>query len=78
MEIIKSLNDFAGLFALLALLVSILMPYLLYIREKKDKKKTMRDELKIYDEMSRYPFPMSNEERKFCAHKELLKKSLED
>ena len=74
MEWIKSLNDYAGLFALLALLATFVVPIIIYKVQKKDERQAMQDE---YDAMmGAARFPMSAEQRCFAAKKQLLEKRL--
>ena len=56
-EFIESLNDYAGLFSLLAVIV----PILLYLLGRRDYKKTIRNKLEASNE--NYIFPMSESER---------------
>lgn len=56
-EFIESLNDYAGLFSLLAVIV----PILLYLLGRRDYKKTIRNKLEASKE--HYVFPMSESER---------------
>ncbi len=56
-EFIESLNDYAGLFSLLAVIV----PILLYLLGRRDYKKTIGNKLEASKE--HYVFPMSESER---------------
>lgn len=72
MEWITSLNDYAGLLALLALLAAILVPFIIYHMEKKEASRAAQDELNAMESNSH--FPMSIEERKYYTRKSVLEK----
>lgn len=68
------LNNYAGLFALLALLAAIIVPYIIYRWQKKDERQKMQDE---YDALqSTLRQPMTPEQRKINARKWALEKGL--
>jgi hypothetical protein len=68
------LNDYAGLFALLALIATVVVPIFIYKQQKKEERQKMQDE---YDAMmSSARFPMSEEQREFYAKKFKLEKGL--
>lgn len=74
MEWIKSLNDYAGLFSLLALVATVVVPIIIYIVQKKGERQAMQDE---YDAMmGAARFPMDAEQRKFYTKKQKLEKGL--
>lgn len=73
-EFIESLNDYAGLFALLALVATIVVPYILYNVQKKNERQAAQDELEAMTEMQR--FPMTIEERKRFERKCMLEKKV--
>ena len=60
-EFIDGLNEYAGLFSLLAVLAAVIVPILLYWLGRRDYKKTIRNKLKAASE--NYIFPMSESER---------------
>lgn len=67
---IKSLNDYAGLFALLAVIV----PCIIYLKQRRNERQAMRDEL---DAMNDHPiFPTDAEGRKMYTRASYLKKRL--
>ena len=68
------LNNYAGLFALLALVAAIVVPYTIYRKEKADERRALQDELEAMDESAQTPFSM--EEKSFFAKKNALKKKL--
>ena len=72
MELITLLNEFAGLFALLALIATIVIPIVLYKKQKKDERQAMKDELDAMNDMSR--FPMDTESRNYYIRKSLLER----
>lgn len=71
---IESLNNYAGLFSLLAVLVSFFVPIVIYKKERKAKRLAMKDELEAMQDNSR--FPMSQEKRKYFTRKRTLEKGL--
>jgi hypothetical protein len=71
---IESLNNYAGLFSLLAVLVSFFVPIVIYKKERKAKRLAMKDELEAMQDNSR--FPMSFEEREYYTKKSILEKGL--
>ncbi len=68
------LNNYAGLFSLLAVLAAILVPCFIYKRQRNDERQAMKDELDSIREHER--FPMSVEEREYCAKRSTLEKGL--
>lgn len=70
----ESLNNYAGLFSLLAVLAAIIVPCVIYKKERKAKRQAMQDELDALNGVSR--FPMTYEERKFYAKKSALEQGL--
>lgn len=71
---IDSLNDYAGLFSLLAVLTSIIVPYAIYKKGRNDERQALQDELEAREENSF--FPMSIEEREYYAKNKTLRKKL--
>ena len=75
-EAIKSLNDYAGLFSLLAMIAAIIVPYCVYKKERNDRsnaeRQAMQDELEAIEQNSR--FPMSIEAREYFTKKRLDRK----
>ena len=70
----ETLNEYAGLFALLALIATVVVPIVLYKKQKKDERQKMQDE---YDAMmSSARFPMSGDQREFYTKKFKLEKGL--
>ena len=59
-SIIESLNNYAGLFSLLAVLAAIVVPIVIHKRERQDNSR----------------FPMSFEEREYYTKKSKLEKGL--
>ncbi len=72
--IITRLNDYSGLFALLALMAAIFVPVYIYRNQKKDERRSTKNELDAMNFVS--GFPMSHEEREFHAKKRTLEKKL--
>ena len=69
-EFINDLNSYSGLLALFAVVV----PIIIYIIERRNHRKELRDELESMHEWD--GFPMSMEERKNTARESWLKKQL--
>lgn len=74
MKIFASLNDYAGLLSLLAVLAAIIVPYRIYRKQRKDEIQSIKDELDAIGDVSR--FPMSSSERDLYTRKFLLEKRL--
>lgn len=77
MQIIKFihwLNDYAGLFSLLAVLAAIFVPYRIYRKQRNDEYQSLKDELDSMAEINR--FPMSHSERELYTRKSILEKRL--
>ena len=73
-SIIESLNNYAGLFSLLAVLAAIVVPIAIHKMERKEERLAMKDELEAMQDNSR--FPMSFEEREYYTKKSKLEKGL--
>lgn len=69
-EFIDVLNSYSGLFALLAVIV----PIIIYVVERLNRRKELRDELDAMHEWD--GFPMSMEERKNTARESWLEKQV--
>ena len=71
------LNDYSGLFSLLAVLVSlggVVAAIMIYRKQKEDQFQDLKDE---YEAMrSSEMFPMGHEERRYFGRKEYLEKKL--
>ena len=72
MEWIYSLNAYAGLFSLLAVIAAIVVPYAIYKKGRKDERRAMQDELDAMNDMSR--FPMDTDSRNYYIRKSLLER----
>ncbi len=72
--ILESLNEYAGLFSLLAVFASVIVPFVIYKKERKDEKQAMKDELEAMQSNSR--FAMSFEEREYFTKQAKLEKGL--
>lgn len=73
-NIFTGLNDYSGLFALLAFLAAVIVPFCIYRKQKKDDRQAMRDEYDARNDVSR--FPMSPEDREYYTKKGKLEKGL--
>lgn len=74
MDLITLLNDFAGLFALLALIATIVVPIVLYKKQKQDERQAMQDELDAMNNLDRFPF--TDSQRQHHLRKYILEKGL--
>lgn len=70
----ERLNNYAGLFSLLAVLAAIIVPCVIYRKGRKDERKAMKDELDALNETAR--FPMTYDEREFYTKRSKLEKGL--
>lgn len=61
----ETLNQYSGLFSLLAVIAAIIVPYLIHRIEKKERKQDLKDELDALTSMNH--FPMSTEQREHYA-----------
>ncbi len=66
------LNQYSGLFSLLAVLASVVIPIVIYKKEKRDQRKAAQDELDAMNDNAR--FPMSMEDRNYFVKKSVLEK----
>ena len=74
MEFLLWLNQFAGLLSLCAVLAAIIVPYIIYKKQRKDELQSIKDELDSIEEIGR--FPMSSSEREQYTRKFLLERQL--
>lgn len=73
----ECLNEFSGLFSLLAVVtsvVAIMVAVVIYCKQKKEHLQDLKDELDAMEENS--VFPMGLAERKYYGRKSYLKKKL--
>lgn len=68
----EMLNQYSGLFSLLAVLSSVIIPIVIYKKEKHDQRKAAQDELDAMNDVTR--FPMSMEDRNYHVKKNVLQK----
>ena len=68
------LNEYSGLFSLLAVVASVIVPFWIYRKQKKDHLQDLKDELEAMEDNS--VFPMGHDERKYYGRKSYLKKKL--
>lgn len=73
-KIFEELNNYSGLFALLAFLAAAIVPFCIYRNQKKDDRRAMKDELDAMNDISQ--FPMSHEEREYYTKKRKFEKGL--
>ena len=71
---LECLNDYAGLFSLLAVIAAIIVPFAIYKMERKNEKQAMKDELEAMQHYSQHP--MRIEEREYYTKKSKLEKGL--
>lgn len=62
-EFIDGLNEYAGMFSLLAVLAAVIIPMIVYWLERRDYKKSIRNKLEASRENDIFPMPMSESER---------------
>lgn len=72
---LDNLNNYSGVFSLLAVLASVIVPCVIYKKGNKEKRQAMQDELESMEEMS--GFPMNIQEREFFTKRNTLKKGLD-
>ena len=70
----ECLNNYSGLFSLLAVLASVIVPFWIYRKQKKEQKQDLKDEYDAMEENS--GFPMGLDEREFYGRKKYLEKKL--
>lgn len=68
------LNYFSGLFALLALIASVVIPFVIYRKQKKDKLQDYKDEYEAIQQIK--DFPMTSNERERFAREFYLEKKI--
>lgn len=73
----ECLNEYSGLFSLLAVVasvVAIVVTVVIYRKQKKDHLQDLKDELEAMEGNS--VFPMGHDDREFFTHKSSLQKKL--
>ena len=73
-RIIEYLNNYAGLFSLLAVLAAIFVPCIIFKKERNEERKALQDELDSIEEISH--FSMSQEDRRYFTRRNTLGKRL--
>lgn len=73
-DIIISLNSYAGLFSLLALLAAIVVPIAIYQNQRKNEKQDLQDELDALNEFAGKAF--HEEAKRHFINKTTLEKKL--
>lgn len=68
------LNEYSGLFSLLAVVASVIVPFWIYRKQKKDHLQDIKDELEAMEDNS--VFPMGHDDRELFTHKSSLQKKL--
>ena len=68
------LNEYSGLFSLLAVVASVIVPLWIYRKQKKEHLQDLKDAYDAMEENS--VFPMGLAERKYYGRKSYLKKKL--
>lgn len=66
------LNEYSGLFSLLAVVASVIVPFWIYRKQKKEQKQDLKDELDAMEENS--VSPMGLDEREYYGRKSYLEK----
>lgn len=72
-HIVESLNSFAGLFSLLAVLAAIIVPWRIYRKNKKDQRQDLQDE---WDAIHETWGTMTSEERQRDIQRRTYEKKL--
>ena len=70
----EALNNYAGLFALLALIATIVVPIVIYKLQKKEERQKLQDEYDALQQSLRVPF--IKEQREINIKKYVLEKQL--
>lgn len=70
----ECLNNYSGLLSLLAVVASVIVPFWIYRKQKKEQKQDLKDELDAMEENS--VFPMGLDERKYYGRKSYLQRKL--
>ena len=68
------LNEYSGLFSLLAVVASIIVPFWIYRKQKKQQLQDLQDEYEAIEKTS--IFPMSIAEKEYYSRKNYLEKKL--
>ena len=68
------LNEYSGLFSLLAVVASVIVPLWIYRKQKKEHLQDLKDEYDAMEENS--VFPMGLAEREYYGRKRYLQKKL--
>lgn len=69
----ECLNNYSGLFSLLAVVASVIVPFWIYRKQKKEQKQDLKDELEIL-KRPRHPLAMNKEIREREENIEILEK----
>ena len=68
-DFIEGLNDYAGLFSLLAVLAAVFVPFIIYKKEQKSERQAMKDMLNsLYKD---YPSSKNNFQLMLRNHKQV-------
>lgn len=77
MEFLLWLNQFAGLLSLCAVLAAIIVPYVIYRKQRKNELQSIKNELDAMKEIKEMSmFPLSGSDREWQCHKLLLERQL--
>ena len=68
------LNQYSGFFSLLSVVASVIVPFWIYRKQKKEHLQDLKDELDAMEENS--VFPMGLAEREYYGRKRYLQKKL--
>ncbi|MDE6481060.1 MAG: hypothetical protein K2L45_12425 [Muribaculaceae bacterium] len=74
MKILDWLNSNAGLLSLLATLTAIIVPCIIYRKQRRDENQAIKDELDVMNKVNQ--FSMSSDERELFTRKFFLEKRL--
>lgn len=68
------LNHYSGLFSLLAVIAAVVVPIVIYWKQRRDERQDAIDELNAMNDVSR--FPMTDSQRNYYIRKEILEKKI--
>lgn len=68
------LNNYSGLFSLLAVIAAVVVPIVIYWKQCRDERQNAIDELNAMNDVSR--FPMTDSQRNYYIRKEILEKKI--
>lgn len=70
----ECLDNYSGLFSLLAVIAAVVVPIIIYRIQRRDERQDAIDELNAMNDVSR--FPMTDSQRNYYIRKEILEKKI--